>query len=307
MWLRPTHLVYVFFALSIFCQAQSDEKLISLYFEEVRNGKFPVIPKTLLLEYNYQRTANALDPYLSDSSINVRLKSIDLVHAIGINATQASIREAVVLKLITKIYDRHSSVSDQIFRHLMNFSVDEFNAAAKDSLKHALISGAPHYPKLIRLIGFIDLKDMIESIRKLNTPSNSKSVRWSALLALTRMQDAAAKQELMSKVKKLPVNDDVIYNIFPDLIYTRDREAFDYMITLLHSDDKYCTSADAENEVPIPCGYRIMEMLAPVIQNYPLTLDESGDIETDDYLAALASVRYWLMQNKNYVIVTNTY
>jgi hypothetical protein len=119
------------------------------------------------------------------------------------------------------------------------------------------------------------------------------------------MDDAPALKDLMQRVSKLPVNDDVVYKLFPDLIYTRQKESIDYMIEALNSDVKTCFTADAEKEVEILCGYRIMEQLAPVIADYPFNLDESGDLQTDDYPSALLTVRNWFRTHKNYTILTD--
>lgn len=105
-----------------------------------------------------------------------------------------------------------------------------------------------------------------------------------------------------NRVKKLPVNDDVVYQVFPDLIYTRQQEAIAYLVTALDSDATDCLSADAERQTPISCGYRIMEQLAAIIEGYPLILGESGDIITGDYPAALNIVRKWFQINQTYSI-----
>lgn len=149
--------------------------------------------------------------------------------------------------------------------------------------------------ELLKLMGYLEMRDMAEEIRPLSSSANTnKRDRWAALLSLARMGDAVSVQALMQRVQKLPVNDDVVYEVFPDLAYTRQPEAINYMITVLKSDEKNCLSADAENETAIPCAYRVMEQLAPVIDGYPLQLDASGDVKTKDYVKALTSVRKWI-------------
>jgi hypothetical protein len=99
----------------------------------------------------------------------------------------------------------------------------------------------------------------------------------------------------------------VVYEVFPDLVYTRKREAIDYLIEALNSNSKNCESANAENAERIPCAYRVMEMLAPIIENYPLKRNESGDIETNDYPTALQKVKDWFKENKNYKILKDNF
>jgi hypothetical protein len=114
-------------------------------------------------------------------------------------------------------------------------------------------------------------------------------------------------QNILDRVKKLPVNDNVVYEIFPDLIYARQMEAISYLTRVLFSDENNCESADAENATKIPCAYRVMEQLAPVSEGYPLELGESGDVKTKDYTAALKKVREWFRKQKDYKIIRDTY
>jgi hypothetical protein len=121
------------------------------------------------------------------------------------------------------------------------------------------------------------------------------------------MGDTNATAEILNRVKRIPVNDEVVYEVFPDLIYTRQTDALDYIVKALHSDAKNCIAADAEKDIPILCGYRIMEQLAPVIEGYPLHLDEFGDVQTLDYPAALNTVREWFLKHKSYTIRHDKY
>jgi hypothetical protein len=78
-------------------------------------------------------------------------------------------------------------------------------------------------------------------------------------------------------------------------------------VEALNNDAKNCESANSDNTERIPCAYRIMEMLAPIIENYPLKQNASGDIETNDYPMALQTVREWFKINKAYKILRDTY
>jgi hypothetical protein len=287
--------------------SQESKALLTLYFNEVRDGKYPAIPKQLSLSENSKITLEALPQYLNDTVAIIRSKAYGLVQLSGSNARQSAMREDAVTKLLEGCKDKDAGNAGLALDYLTSFINKDFNAAAKDSVKTLFKRRPPHFDKVIRIAGFLEIKDLSDEIRQLTTNGNPRQQRWAATLALARMKDAAAQKDMMTRAKKIPVNDDVVYQIFPDLIYSRDREAIDYMIEVMQSDAKNCTSANAERESMIPCGYRIMEQLAPIIKSYPLELDESGDIKTNDYLAALASVRYWFSKNKNYEILRDTY
>jgi hypothetical protein len=300
-------LLMVLLAWPIAGFAQNENELLSLYFNEVRAEKYPPIPKALSLSENSKNTLEAVAPYLTDTLVDVRAKALGIVSLAGNNSRQATVRQQAVQKLIEGIKDKNTGNTGVALEYLTDFLKSDFNTAAKDSVRMLFKRKTAHYEHLVKLTGFLDLKDLVESIKPLSIQGNPRQIRWAAIITLARLQDAPSQQEMMARVKKLTLNDDVVYEVFPDLIYTRDREAINYMVELLNSDGKYCMSADAEREVAIPCGYRIMEQLAPVIKNYPLEVDESGDIKTKDYLAALASVRHWFAKHEDYEILVDRY
>jgi hypothetical protein len=239
--------------------------------------------------------------------LSVRAKAYTITSLAGTNSRQADLREDAVLKLLRGATDPNSGNAGLALDYLTNFLSADFNKVAKDSLRNLFNRKGSHFDKIIKLAGFAGLTDLTENIRAFTQVGHSQQIRWAAILSLARMGDPSGIANMMTRVKKIGINDDVVYRIFPDLVYTKNREAFNYMIEAMESDAKNCLSPNAENEVAIPCGYRIMEQLAPAIENYPLELGESGDIKSDDYLASLAAVRYWFSQNKNYGIRTDRY
>jgi hypothetical protein len=287
--------------------SQEVEELVKLYFNEVRAGKYPAVPKQLSLAENSKNTLITLTTYLDDSSSAVRSKAYSIAHLAGGNARQEATREKAVENLLKGCKDNDSGNVGLVLEYLTNFYTEDFNTASKDSIRRLFMRKPAHFDKLIKLIGFLELKDLTEQLRTLTTSGNPRQIRWASIVSLARMNDPAAQRDMMSRVKKLPTNDDVVYELFPDLVYTRYHEAINYMVEIMHSDAKNCTSADAERDSQIPCGFRIMEQLAPAIKGYPLDLDESGDIKSKDYQASLASVRHWFTKHTNYEILRDRY
>jgi HEAT repeat protein len=212
-----------------------------------------------------------------------------------------------VLILTESLKDNDPGNVRSALHYLTTFSKGDFSQGAKDSLITRIKLKTSDFDQLIKLAGFLNLSQIKDEIKPYAQAGNPKQIRWAALLALARMGDAPAMKDLMQRVSKLPVNDDVVYKLFPDLIYTRQREALAYMIEALNSDSKNCRSADAENEVDILCGYRIMEQLAPIIQDFPFKLEDSGDLQTDDYPAALLTVRKWFSTSKDFTILSDQF
>ncbi|HEY9007908.1 MAG TPA: hypothetical protein VIM75_17330 [Ohtaekwangia sp.] len=302
---------YIGLLLFITClsgHAQDVKKTLSAYFSEVRSGKYQSIPKNLFQPENAKTTLSLLTPYLKDTAAVVRAKAYAIVQLAGGTARQDNLREDAVAKLVEGIKDHDSGNAGQALGYLTGFRKEDFTTVTKDTLLALFKRKTLHYDELIRLIGFLELKQVQSDLRALSQEGTAaKKDRWSALLALARMDDAYAIESVMTRVKRLPVNDAVVYEIFPDLVYTRQRAVFDLLIDALNNNAKNCESANAEYDAKIPCAYRVMEMLAMAVANYPLTRDASGDINTKDYKAALETVREWFKRNKEYTIVKNNY
>ncbi|UII27533.1 hypothetical protein LVD15_03620 [Fulvivirga maritima] len=118
------------------------------------------------------------------------------------------------------------------------------------------------------------------------------------MLALSRMGDEASAQKIIGILENLPVNDNLVYELVPDLVYTRNKTAFDYLFTIINSNENNCTSADPDNEAAILCGYRVMEYLAPHLTAQPLPA-EDGELAVDNYEQALQELRAWYTVNKS--------
>ena len=192
--------------------------------------------------------------------------------------------------------------------YLTEFKQSNFIPGHKDSIRSIFRTKAFRSPQLIKLVGFFEMMELQSELLTLSQSSTEGKVeRWSALLALARMGDEQAISNIMNRLQRIPVSDDVVYQLFPDLVYTRARPVLNYLIEALNSDAKNCHTAIEEKDASIPCGYRIMEMIAPAIKDYPLKLDESGDVITTDYVMALQTVRTWLKGNGEYEILRDKF
>lgn len=287
--------------------AQDIGQITASYFREVRSGKIESIPLQILLPENATATFALLNPYLNDSASAVRAKAYEITQLASSRSTSPSIRIEGVSALTHSCGDKNFQNVELGLSYLELFSKKDFSKTAIDGIRSCLKIKTTSLDQLIKLAGFLNLKELIEEIRPYSQPGNSRQIRWATLLSLARMGDSQALQDLMQRVTKLPINDDVVYKLFPDLIYTRQRQAVDYLIKALNGDEKKCMSADSEKETEIICGYRIMEQLAPIIEGYPITLDQSGDLQTNDYANALTTVRQWFNKHKDYTILNDRF
>ncbi len=283
-------------------------KQLAEYFSQVRKQQSVNIPKEVLHADNAKSVLSELPVYLKDSVDQVRGRAIAIVRAIGIQSKLASVRQQAIALLIEGIKDKNTGNAGVAITYLTEFKQSNFIPGHKDSIRSIFRTKAFRSPQLIKLVGFFEMMELQSELLALSqSRTEGKVERWSALLALARMGDEQAISNIMNRLQRIPVSDDVVYQLFPDLVYTRARPVLNYLIEALNSDAKNCHTANEEKDASIPCGYRIMEMIAPAIKDYPLKLDESGDVVTTDYVVALQTVRTWLKGNGEYEILRDKF
>ena len=117
------------------------------------------------------------------------------------------------------------------------------------------------------------------------------------------MGDQEQVNYCIGQVSQLGMKDEVIYRLLPDLLYLNHKLVIDFLLDQLLIENSSCTSADPDREVTIDCGYRLAEAVAPYVQGFPVRIDASGDLDTDNYAQALVSIRAWVTTNRqNYQV-----
>lgn len=288
--------------------ALAQTKSLDNYFAQIRAGKYANVPAEVSKPELANGLLKSLGVYATDTMPVVRARATGLVRTIGLQSKVATVRTQAVQQLVAAAKDRDTGNSGVVLNYLTGFRKNDFSAASKDSLYAYFQRKSGNMNTLIRLLGYLNVQKAKNELFALSQDGAAgRKDRWAALLALSRMGDEQAINDVMNRVKRMPVSDALVYEVFPDLVYTRRREAFNYLLETLNSDAKNCKSADPERPSRIPCAYRVMEMLAPAIGNYPLKLSESGDVITPDYPAGLAQVREWFKVNREFRILEDKY
>jgi len=287
--------------------AQEWRSDLSTYFDCVRKETFPAVPKSLLSTNAAPEILLFLTPLVGDTSYSVRSKAIELIYAVSSHAESPSIRGRGIELLLQPCMNGDTEAAGTALELVTRFDRTDFTDMAKESVTKLVRRNTLQYNEVMKLAAFLELRDLIPDIRIRSGPGNRAPIRWAALLSLARLGDTDAISDIMARVKKLPVTDDLVYKVFPDLAFTRNKQLIGYMVEVLMSDSKDCLGADAEREMNIPCGYRIMEQLAVIIEGFPLVLDDFGDVKTNDYPAALLQVREWFVNNTDYTIRNDRY
>ena len=290
------------FLLPITLNAQT----LPQYLEEVRDGSYVAVPQSIW-QQEEQAMLQQLQPYLQDTSQSVRLRAYGIAKQAGLKSEDQQLRQEVVARLIAGIGDTDRRISVRNTSGLKNFQQQDFTTASTNQLLTYLNTTTPNLEELLLIIGFVQPENSVASIRPLIGQLRGMD-RMAAWLALSRLGEEDAIQYVMERVERQPVNDDLVYEIVPYLVYTRRQEAFKFLNRIIQSNEPTCLSANADSEENILCGYRVLEYIAPVMINFPLPVDEFGELEIDDYEAGLAEVRQWMAdQDGEYELVTDRY
>ncbi|MDR1667575.1 MAG: hypothetical protein LBS03_07795 [Bacteroidales bacterium] len=280
---------------------------VTAYFDVMRRtAQVDHVREQQLLAMPSGELMRQLVPYYADTLVSIRQKAFHLTYRKGVQGGTSVERTVAVKNLLTGCDDADGGVTGQILRYLQEFSVTDFDDECRSVINGKLSrSGMPHYRELVLLAGYVGTgKDELN--RLLFNAGLPERHRWYVSLALSRMGDALRTTYCVNRVRKLPVDSDVTAYVLPDLVYTRQKEAIDYCVALLLDDTLLCDSQNPDVSEKISCAYLIIPLLAPVIADFPVAVDVSGDI-AGDYRQALPKAREWLREKKEYKIVDTTF
>ena len=195
---------------------------------------------------------------------------------------------------------------NQTLKALQKFDLVQFSNFNKNKVTNCLLNPEIVSKELVLFAGFLNIKESLIALSPKHR--NDKPFLQHINLALVRTGDPEKTETLYRNLLKRSVNDDFVYELLPLLVYTKQIKIYDWLLTMIVSDEKNCHPADAETAGHINCAYRIMEALAPNIIDFPIATDKWGDLKINNYSKALTIVRDWIEINQgNYKINRQTY
>lgn len=248
--------------------------------------------------------------FLNDPETDLHYAAIGIIAEAALNSKKLSIRQEGVFQLLnTYVYSLHHAALE-----LKKFNKEDFSAKAKDSLRVFLLLKEKRL-NIIMLVGFLDMKDQIPALKSLlklpeaKRGMRSKQFRWKVNVVLTRLGDENATKNCIKIAKESGCDRQAMYREFPDLIYTKNKTVFDFLVSVLQDGSAQTNSANPNSKTSISCGYRIMEFFPDIVENYPLefAIQGSSQVKADNYKDALQIARQWFIDNPNYKINTNLY
>lgn len=294
--------------------ASQFKKLMKKSVKEIQNSK----GKKLVSDYKFKEFVTAvpedilkeLPKYETDTLANVRRLVYNLYYQVVRKNKNNNIRQEAIFHLVKACKDSEIDIRNSSARKLKYFKKDDFSEASKTELIGYLSENKDIYKNTVRLIGFLDLEDQVSKLNDLlnDTTVTEESIRWKIRITLARLGDNAQTSYCTNLARSKGVNDRIIHYLLKDLIYTRQKEAFDYLLDILYSDAKNCRPANPDLYDPIVCGYRIMELLAPAVEDFPFeSYPGTSQLKAKDYDKTLEDVRQWFREHPDYEIKRDSF
>ncbi len=283
---------YIIIFLSLFYTSNGQ---VSEYFKDYKStGKWDFNYITSIIK---KVPANELilelNPFYTDSVKRVSVNAYYITYLKGLSCNVSD--QQLVVSILTKSLLSNIPLSDKNINlgYLKEFGKLSFTKESKEELLQLLKSSDRINKKSLYLLcGRIGIGK--EELQKISYTKLSDEDMWYLYLSLSRLGDSISIRKCMSFADKYPQGDDMVNYLLPDLLYTRNVEAIKFCINIINSDKKNCLSSNPDYEVNILCGYRAMELLAPILKGFPYSIDESGTLNTTNYKEALIKVREWL-------------
>lgn len=269
------------------------------------------IPKRLKTSDDTLSFLRCLKFIINDSLDDAKgLNIISLTSKLTSRFTNTEIIHEAVSLYSKMIKNKSFTIFNVTLAKLKRIQKSYFDSSQVEDLVSTLDEKCTNLKDYVLFIGFIGNETTIPKARSLLNSERklTKPEIWSIYLSLARLGDELAIDYVVDRVKSLPLNSRLIEAIYPDLIYTKQEKIYDIMIDAIYSDELLCDSSNPDSDQMIICGYRIIELIAPHIYDFPIKTLPSGDLSVTSYPEALQQAREWFIQNRSsYRIVRSSF
>lgn len=292
--------------IALFCCHMALYGQVDAYLNEYRLSGNSHFNKEQQLLAHSEPIYPSLLPFLQDSVLHVRQKAYSLLYRES-RQVPVNEREPYLIALLNGCKDPDGSVIGQNISWLQNFHKRDFPPAAIEQITFLLRNNKmPHRQRLILLAGYVGAGKELMKRQWLQADLSAKD-QWYLSLALARMGDDPSVDFCLKTLQGQALSNQLVEFGLPDIIYTRQKKLFDVCVMYINSDEKSCFSADPDNEAAMLCGYRVLELMAPVIEDFPIKVNAIGTLDVPDYTAALMAARQWFLEHPDYQINTDDF
>jgi hypothetical protein len=287
---------------------QAQEKKVKFQIDKVMQAAREdemLMPDELIYEKgNVTLTLKYVKPFANDSIAFVRNQAYMIIHKLGRTSENATEVMICVEALSSACHDRDMGIALYSSKVLRSYPRNYFTGKAKKNIGSALFPKSRILPNIAQLAGYLSLQEKMDLLKTIASDSEeSLKNRWYANLALARMGYDKSIAYCLNVYQKQKVNSELIEGMIPDLLFTRQKKIYDEVVKILYSNENNCVSGNPDSERAIPCGYWVMEQLAPYVQDFPLQTYASGAIKVTDYDKALNTLREWFNGNVDFCII----
>ncbi|CAD5267375.1 MULTISPECIES: HEAT repeat domain-containing protein [unclassified Imperialibacter] len=303
--MKKTAIIY--FSLNVCLRigltAQVDSGSLLTFLASIREGNSPALLYQVLRQpAQLNDHIRIIDSNLSDTLPTIRRACYQSLDVMQKSATAPAAKQQILALQLRGIEDESPDIVGLSIQNLSSVPSSLFSASQKKTLIQTLDRQVAKKEVLIKMVGTLKDESATPALRQLSQPGNSAKVRWAAYLALARLGDQTAINLVNNKVRGIEVNDDMVYDMAPSIIYTQQKQLYDYLVELLYSNETNCESANPDQTNAINCAYRILELLAPLIVDFPIATSASGDLKTNNYREALVTAREWFADHEDFRI-----
>lgn len=242
--------------------------------------------------------------YETDSIPEIRRFAIEIVNMTGIKNKDSLIRKAAVNKISAACKDESFSNRSTAASCLKKYDKNDFSKEAKQHFSNLLERDHGYYQHVVQLVGYLDMTEEISELQVLlsDTTHNDPKIIWKVHTALARLSVEESIDYCVSYVKSKDMNDLLVRFLLTDLAYIKQKETIGYLVSELYNDKKNCRPANPNSSGKITCAYRIMEILAPVIKDFPWKAKYGTQLDVPSYEKALKDIRIWFKEHPDYKI-----
>jgi len=286
--------------------AQPPAAIRDIFLSHTQGSSTYSVIKSLFSNHQPQFILDNCLYYLNSEQEANRLLAVKLIYKVAQKANTERTKHNATYQLVNKgLRDPSATVIFRTINYLENLPPSYFDVKTKNNLAGTLTSGPPHFKSMVRLSGRLQMDQLIPyyTSKLTNDSTINRSTQWNLHLTLGRLGDQEQVNYCIGQVARLGMNDEVIYRLLPDLLYLNHKLVIDFLLDQLQVENNQCTSADPDRETAIDCGYRLAEAVAPFVAEFPVPVDASGDLDTDNYAQALTTIRAWVTTHRqNYQV-----
>jgi hypothetical protein len=302
-------MIGLFMLVSVGAMAQQSdvEATLATMKGQIEKGKgIRVNDRVVYTSGNEQFVLPIMQRWMKDTLSSVRSNAVVITGRLASFAKLGQPRTQAMDMLFKACEDKDPSMGSQAASYLKQVKWKYFTNTHKTAIGLLIYQGQPLLTDYLYLAGYMYATDQMSKIEGLVSSGKlNRKQLWQAHLALARMGNNQSMKECLKIADANPLGNDYIKVIVPGIIYTRQKTCIDMLVNMLKNKEDACTSPNPNYSGKIPCRYRIVEVLASVIADFPVKVTSEGDLVTNDYEGALQTSIKWFNEHKDYKFIDN--